>query len=66
VVRRRRDSRLAGEASPGESEASALSGMGTAWGDGDARWCLWISSGSERTVGAVGISDPSREKKGNV
>jgi hypothetical protein len=58
---------LAGEVSPGESEASALSSMGTTSSDDGARWCSWIFSGPERTVGAtVGISDPSREKKDNV
>jgi hypothetical protein len=66
-VVRRRDSRLAGEVSPGESGASALSSMGTTSGGDGARWCSWIFSGPKRTVGGtVGISDPSRDKEDNV
>uniref|UniRef100_A0A804QGN0 Uncharacterized protein n=1 Tax=Zea mays TaxID=4577 RepID=A0A804QGN0_MAIZE len=66
VARRRRDSRLAGEANPGESDASALSSMGTASVNGGARMmrsssstAMWCVSRSESLASAASTRDLS-------
>jgi len=66
VARRRSDSRLAGEASPGESDASALSSMGMASVDGGAQMmrsssstAMWCVSRSESLASTVSTRDLS-------